>query len=786
MDEKISITFSVAKEAQSQNNAKNSDKTKILLQGYNNKDGIGDFEHLIDFFHLCETNFPDSAEANNIQAVAYVDKAKLNLAQNILPHSLSARTYIWDINEALDIGKAKTASLIVVSGWTDKDNNKKVVVDSASALHNANVLLTPNLFMNISMPLKNIDGGLVNHLSDDCLKYSILEYNAKPEFYKTDKVYVHEIPMGFSSAYQQIGIKFNQEIADLRSMTLPSKMNALLLLKNKKLMKSLIGMDANIEIPDFDESRDFIIPPARILAEQRASFYLRYVPFAMGYLQDVTDTHLFVKTLTGRYSAREFVNKPQLDIMVNKNFIDTVIKETDISTIAAIKKLLEGSKYTSLVILDNDGKVLISYPKGVDTTQTNTLRLIKFNGIDNNDKITLSGMAEAMSGSGDNSFSAVASADVFPYLGMPYWKSGFVALLKQISHQLGAPELTQFMDLNYQITMAKQDKNENIGKYTQLYDSFIAYASQHYEKIKNQWTVLSSILANNHDVKHYFHEIRANEEINQLITYAGKKENQVDEAVILTNIKQFASLIAGMFIRGIPINLEIIKSLNEDIKDIVFNSCCLHSSEIVGRQKQCQQHVDLLLYAAIMKKDKTLCYKALQAGAQLILDPHVLNCLHEDGLNSLHMLDIKQTTDKIILDMLLHKFPHKALQALKMENNSKEVPLQAHRANLSLPPLDNSVREGVMNYLADRGISFYKIGSDEKLPVAQNAVLISCKSLKETAALNAIIEEFNLRSPKDYMHVDGHSVVAIKDAGFKQITQDLLNFNAFQKSISLK
>lgn len=785
MDEKISFTVQTAKKTQSPSSIVQNDKTKIILQGYNNKDGIGDFEHLIDFFQISESNFPESAQANLIQGVAFVDSAKLNLAKSILPKSLSERTYIWDRTTPIDKVKAKAASLIIVTGWNSSDKNEDVVLNSSDVLSKAGVLLTPDVFMNISMPLKNIDGGLVNFLPQDCLKYSILEYNAKPELYTKDNVYVHEVPMGFSDEHQQVGIKFNQEISDLRKKSENSKMNMLLSLKNQGLLKALLGVK---EIPDFDEERDLIVPPARLVAEKRATHYLQNVPFAMGYLQDVNDTNLFVKTVASHYTDPEFDKKPQLDVMVSKNFIDSLIKETDISTIAAIKKLLAGTKYKSLVILDNDGKVLISFPKDVDPTKTNTLRLIKFNGIDNTDKVTLSSISEAMSGSGDNSFSAVASADVFPYLGMPYWKSGLVALLKRMSIKLDAPELIKFMDLNYQITMAKKlkDEKDNNKDFTDLYNAFIDFASKNYEKIKKQWVILSSVLANNHDVKHYFREIRANDELNQLLMFAGKKENQVDPDVVKTNIKQFESLVVGMFIRGIPFNYEIIKQLNEKIKDILFNACCIHSSEIVGRRVQCQQHLDLLLYVGIMKKDKILCHSAISAGAQLILDPHILNILNEDGANSLHTLDLKNTTDKTIFDMLLHKFPNQTMQALKMENVDKNLPLQATRTDLSKLKLDSDKRAEIVSYLAESGLSLYKLGNDEKLPIPSSAMLINCSSLKETEALKSIISIFQLVSPRDYMKVDGRDIVALKEPAIKQMVSDLTHLKEMQKNIRYK
>lgn len=447
----------------------------ILIQGVNLNDGIGDYEHAIDYYMWCKEYFENA----NILLVSFLRWDKGDLAKILTPSKYHDDLISLEEKENLkdDINSKNIILYLGEWGINPTEINAVKVKKHVKALYemfSSNELKKVDLVLNISTAALRLKNGFGDYYADSA-KYSILEYGATAP---PNKMFT-EYSMGIKKN-NQIGIKINENLHLLCTQSHEVKTENFATIENEKLLQYLTGSEGKqISKEDIDK-------------------YFEHTKICMGYLQKIgwmRDTKEYesnsekVRFSSSRLFVSCMVNNPtiteNLDIFVDKNYLNYLKANPD-----EINQLLQNSGSIEIYI---NGSV--DYSLSNDTSGRK-IRLVQFNGISNHDKEILLSNSEAVSASGDNSFSATIATQAFPYIIMPFGKDNVLRQLKELAQEKNYEILSTYIDL-----LRKFKAND---EYFSFFNEFVY---KNYEILKDEWKVICNIIYQEHNAKDYFEEL---------------------------------------------------------------------------------------------------------------------------------------------------------------------------------------------------------------------------------------------------------------------------------------
>lgn len=628
-------------------------KANIILQGLNLSDGIGDFEHLLDYFNWCKETFPKSA----IKGITFVSTSKLEIAKRILPQSLVDHCYICENYLAFDPEKAKNASIIIFSGNFQLEQELDRCLATIKKLPFFGTLTkNTNTLLNISTSLFQSKGGFLDCMPPTCLNHSILEYDGNPSSGIKGLPPFSEVAMGVGE--NQVGIKLNKAIQGYTKLSPQDKISLLKTLHNQNLLASLID-DLSID-------------------ESTIENYLSHTKLCMGYLQKISGkgylgTEVFIESM-----AKVHGGKFNLDIMVEKGYLEELQKSA-----GGLNKLLEQG-FSQIQLMDNTGRIIKVHPEDVHGGGKK-LRLIQFSGITQEDKEKLFCITEAATGSGDNSFAAVVAARAFPFFAMPTWKDMFMKSLINLASHEQMKTLATYLNL--------------LGKETGGLSEFI---QGNYHTIQREWQHFCDIIETKYNAKNYFTQLAANYWFKEIVQSAESND-----------ITSFTTAVKPFILAGLPIFIPP----SEKAKATTFlDAIYLHQGLILEQTPAHPQHLDLLLHAAVIENDLSLCQKLYTLGAKPILDKTMLSLLDPgDACNvfQLALANIQEDPMHGTLTWLFANYPDLAPPALAMTNAHNQNFLEATMAqNASF----NFLTPYAYTYdklLSDKGINCFRVTAED-------------------------------------------------------------------------
>lgn len=552
---------------QTTNLAQTLDENTITVYSRNLSDGIGDAKSAIDVYLQLKEVYKNTN--TKIKLILLIDDDRLKALDFLIPKEFQNEIDISELGDSIPDTKANKSIHILsmnkqrYSGF-EVSNDITTTVDNTPFL--AEHLKKSNLFFNISSPLHGV---VTRYINPKCQIHSIGEYGpvnyANPSSFSSPVLPVVHSHLGIGA--NQAGMKFDSTILDYADLTETYGRESILArCKNTSLINKLAKIQDN---STFKQKLEAI------------KYYLDYSILAVGYVQsEEAAKDLLLTSMSCIYRGTGTV-----DIIMPAKFINPKM----------IKYI--GEQGYNVEVLGQDGSVIYSSRPAGDTSPL--VRVIDYNGFEEDDLKILTAVANVTAGSGDNSFVMVCSnPNTLPLIELNNWKEDFFKSFYNDFVKIDDQLNSRFKHLRAYLSLNSLAPSHARSTDTSGYLTGDRYVSRFADQIVAEWKEFIEFIRNSKNYNKNLSAIIYASAVQQSLT---EQKNSIDSSYIQhimnTNDETLiANVLYGAILNNDSRTVEEISNRLESLPNISGDYSLTHIALALNRLDIAKQLLQKDLY----------------------------------------------------------------------------------------------------------------------------------------------------------------------------------------------